>query len=159
MSSFYSLFDKKPTNNTNSCNTCGSIIINGTIKNGLHYCDNIRCVPRPDDSDVSSKPMHPSSKPVLSSSPASSSSSSPCVSPTPRTGGKCADCNNTYGYCNDSIDDGKNWFCGKTCQRVFGSGRNHIHTQPDVFGMFASNMRTYYPLGTKLTSTSFSMVF
>jgi hypothetical protein len=173
MSSFYNLINNTNCKPINNCATCRNTIRDGVIKNNVHYCENPRCVPHSllsddDDDDLLSdpfiyhRPPPPTRRPPPipasnSPSPIDSLSSSSATS-TPRTGGKCANCNNKYSYCIDSIDDGKNWFCGKSCKRVFNSGCNHIKAPP-VLGLFASNLMTVYPVRSGFTSSGYKMEY
>ncbi len=116
------------SNNTNECMSCKSNITEGIIRNGAVYCNTI-CFTK---ATAPSTPMHPYYRNMKT--------------PTGRTGGTCAACTNKYGYCIDCVDDGTNWFCGKTCQTMYNTAMRVQKMRPQGGITFASNLYTVFPL-------------
>ena len=164
MSALYCLLNNNSNSTPNNiCDNCNKAIINGIIDNGKNYCNS--CMNPSESYDdlfgefLMPKSIHRPSPPsrIPSVSVPSSVSSYIDVPSKPRTGGTCATCNNKYGYSHDSVDDGKNWFCDKSCQRVFSSRR--IITTPGMPGLFMSNMMTVFPLKSGFTRTGYKIEY
>ncbi len=142
-------------NPTYICGVCNNNSTDGNIHKGVFYCDT--CVQDPWFVYPSSPVPPPTHTPPSVPTPSISSTSVPAK---PRTGGTCANCNNIYGYCIDSIDDGKNWFCGKTCSRVYRpKPTNSAYVPSCGFGLFASNMMTVYPIRSGFTRLGYKIEY
>jgi hypothetical protein len=118
--------------NSNVCVMCDIKKDNGSIKNDKFICT--ECI----------ETVSPKHTPTSTPMPVMAKATTDVPRYSPNADGKCTHCKYNYGYCKDSVVVKGNWFCGKTCSRLYDVAANPL--PPAYNGIFASNLCTVRPL-------------
>jgi hypothetical protein len=124
---------------------------NGSIKNNKFIC--MDCVISIKNTQVPPiapiAPLHVSPPPVVYDLSTKAVIADPKQEDVPRYSpnpdGTCTYCKKNYGYCKDSVIKNGNWFCGKTCSRIYLVACNPLPQQINGWP-FQSSLETVRPI-------------